>query len=128
MRAAAARAVVASGFIPSLGVFHRNRGNPFCLADDLLEPYRPYVDWRAKLLVDERKGTAPSLSDQTTRAALLSLFNETVLVSGRRMPLLLALNTSAASLCRALTGGDRALALPHGLPLSPDLLDFEDED
>src|SRR5579859_3810489 len=49
VRAATARAVVASGLIPSLGVFHRNRGNPFCLADDLLEPYRPYIDWRVKL-------------------------------------------------------------------------------
>jgi len=127
VRAATARAIVASGLIPSLGVFHRNRGNPFCLADDLLEPYRPYVDWRAKLLVDEHEGTAPNLSDQTTRAALLSLFNEMVLVSGRRMPLLLALNASAASLCRALTGGDRALALPNGLPLSPGLLDYEGE-
>lgn len=128
VRAAAARAVVASGLIPSLGVFHRNRSNPFCLADDLLEPYRPYVDWRAKLLVNEHEGTAPSLSDQATRSALLSLFNEVVLVSGRRMPILLALNTSAVSLCRALTGGDRALALPNGLPLAPSLLDFEDED
>ncbi len=128
VRAAAARAVVASGLIPSLGVFHRNRGNPFCLADDLLEPYRPYVDWRAKLLVDEHEGTAPSLGDQTTRAALLSLFNEVVLVGGRRTPLLLALNASAASLCRVLTGEDRALALPNGLPLSRGLLDFENED
>jgi len=128
VRAAAARAVVASGLIPSLGVFHHHRGNPFCLADDLLEPYRPYVDWRAKLLVDEHKGKAPSLRDQATRAALLSLFNELVLVGGRRTPLLLALNASAASLCRALTGGDRALALPNGLPLSPGLLDFENED
>lgn len=119
VRAATARAVVATGLLPSLGVFHRNRGNPFCLADDLLEPYRPYVDWRVKLLVDGG-GEAPSLDDRPARAALLSLFNETVLVGGRRNPLLLALHLSAASLCRALTGGDTALALPEGLPLLPD--------
>lgn len=127
VRAAAARAVVASGLIPSLGVFHSNRGNPFCLADDLLEPYRPYVDWRAKLLVDEHEGKVPTLRDQAARAALLSLFNEVILVAARRTPLLLALNASAASLCRTLTGGDRTLALPEGLPLSPGLLDFEGE-
>lgn len=125
VRAAAARAVVASGLIPSLGVFHRNRGNPFCLADDLLEPYRPYVDWRVKLLVSE--GEPPRLEERATRAALLSLFNETIIVGGRRTPLLLALHASAASLSRVLTGTDRTLALPEGLPLAPDLLDFEDD-
>ncbi|SRR5579883_225749 len=123
VRAAAARAIVASGLIPSLGVFHKNRGNPFCLADDLLEPYRPFVDWRVKLMTLD--GGAPTLDDRATRAALLSLFNETVLVGGRRSPLLLALQASAASLCRALTSDDRKLALPEGLPLGPDLFDEE---
>jgi CRISPR-associated protein Cas1 len=122
VRAAAARAIVASGLIPSLGVFHKNRGNPFCLADDLFEPYRPYVDWRVKLLTLENS-TPPSLDDRPTRATLLSLFNETILVGGRRQPLLLALQASAASLCRALTSEDRRLALPEGLPLGPDLFD-----
>jgi CRISPR-associated protein Cas1 len=128
IRAATARAIVASGLIPSLGVFHRNRGNPFCLADDLLEPYRPYVDWRVRLLVNERDGEVPNMDDRSARAALLSLFNETIVVGGRRTPLLLALHASAASLCRALTGGGRALALPEGLPQLPDLLDFEGGD
>lgn len=125
VRAAAARAVVASGLIPSLGVFHKNRSNPFCLADDLFEPYRPYVDWRVKLLVQEHSGEALSLDNRETRAALLSIFNETIVVGGRRMPLLVGVQISAASLARALTGGDRALALPAGLPCAPDLLDQE---
>lgn len=125
VRAATARAVVAAGLIPSLGVFHHHRGNPFCLADDLLEPYRPFVDWRVKRLVCE--GAGGNLDDRAARAALLSLFNETVLVGGRRAPLLLSLHASAASLCRSLTGGEKTLALPEGLPLSPDLLDFEGE-
>lgn len=125
VRAATARAVVASGLIPSLGVFHHNRSNPFCLADDLLEPYRPYVDWRVKLLVEEAGGQAPELGDRDVRAALLSLFNETVLVGGHRTPLLLARHASAASLCRVLTTDDRSLALPKGLPLSTDFLGFE---
>ena len=126
VRAATARALVAAGLIPSLGVFHRHRANPFCLADDLLEPYRPYVDWRVKLLVDGHDGAAPGLDERATRAALLSLFNETIVVGGRRCPLLLALGASAASLCRALTSGDKTLVLPEGLPLSPDLADEEE--
>ena len=123
VRAAVARGVVAAGLIPSLGVHHRHRGNPFCLADDLLEPYRPYVDWRVRQMVGEDGESAPDLAERETRAALLSLLNETIHVGGRREPLLLALHTSAASLCRTLTGGDRTLALPDGLPVEPDLVD-----
>ncbi len=118
VRAAVARAVVAAGLIPALGVFHKNRGNPFCLADDLLEPYRPFVDWRVRLLRDEGPGAPPSLENRPTRAALLSLFNETVMVEGRRLPLLLAIQSGAVSLCRALTGGGKNLALPEGLPMA----------
>jgi CRISPR-associated protein Cas1 len=122
VRAAVARSVVASGLIPSLGVFHSNRSNPFCLADDLFEPYRPFVDWRVRLLLTEAAGERLSLDDKAVRASLLSLFNETVLVGGRRNPMLLAIQASAASLARALTGGEAGLALPEGLPLQPDLL------
>ena len=123
IRAAVARAIVAAGLIPSLGVHHRHRANPFCLADDLLEPYRPYVDWRVRQLASEDGECVPDLAERATRAELLSLLNETIQVSGRREPLLLALHTSAASLCRALTGGDRSLSLPEGLPVEPDLVD-----
>jgi len=128
MRAAIARAVVASGLIPSLGVFHSNRSNPFCLADDLLEPYRPYVDWRVRLLMNEAGDNSPDLDDRAARGALLSLFNETVMVGARRNPMLLAIQASAASLSRAITGGETALVLPQGLPLDPDLLDGDDGD
>lgn len=123
VRAAAARAIVASGLIPSIGVFHKNRSNPFCLADDLFEPYRPYVDWRVKRLVLDGDGETLELDNRQTRAALLSLFNETIVVGERRYPLLIGLQQSAASLARALTGGDRTLVLPAGLPLQPDLMD-----
>ena len=120
VRAAMARAVVATGLIPSLGVHHRHRGNPFCLADDLLEPYRPYVDWRVRLMANNGSESMPELSDRESRAALLALLNETICIGGQREPLLIALHTSAASLCRALTGGDRILALPEGLPIELD--------
>jgi CRISPR-associated protein Cas1 len=126
LRAATARAIVAAGLIPTLGVHHRHRANPFCLADDLIEPYRPYVDWRVKTLCTEN-AAPPRIDDKPVRAALLSLFNETVLVGDKRSPLLLALHASAASLARALTGGERALALPRGLPLSPEEAEEGDE-
>jgi len=135
MRAATARAVVGAGLIPSLGVYHKNRGNPFCLADDLLEPYRPFVDWRVRQMIDG--DSVPALDQRDTKARLLGLLSETIRVGERRTPVLLALHHSAASLCRALTaiGHDTAsaadgagrpraprLALPEGMPLDPDLL------
>jgi CRISPR-associated protein Cas1 len=126
VRAATARAIVAAGLIPSLGVFHKHRANPFCLADDLLEPYRPFVDWRVKLFANEH-GTETSMENRDARAALLSLFNETIRVGDRRSPLLLALHASAASLCRALTGEEKRLVLPEGLPLGPELFAEGDE-
>jgi CRISP-associated protein Cas1 len=130
VRASAARAIVASGLIPSLGVFHKNRSNPFCLADDLFEPYRPFVDWRVKKMVQEAKGEPLDLNDRPTRAALLTVFNETISIDGRRWPLMIGLQQSAASLARVLTTVDKSkncsLALPDGLPLQPDLLDGPD--
>ncbi|WP_349368282.1 type II CRISPR-associated endonuclease Cas1 [Salinarimonas sp.] len=126
VRAATARAVVATGLIPSLGVFHKRRSNPFCLADDLVEPCRPYVDWRVRRMLDESAGAPPpTLDDRATRAALLSVLKETVQVGARRLPLLLALHASAGSLRRALTEGARTLDLPSGLPFAPD--DAEEE-
>lgn len=127
VRAATARAVVAAGLIPSLGVYHRHRGNPFCLADDLLEPFRPYVDWRVKRLIVDAADAVPDIAERPTRGALLSLFNETVLVGGRRAPLLLALQASATSLCRVLTTAERTLALPDGLPLASELFEADAE-
>lgn len=123
VRAACARALVASGLIPSLGVWHRNRSNPFCLADDLLEPWRPIVDWKVRGLLHPVE-EPPSLDDRPTRAALLSIFSETVRVGGRRWPLLLGIEQSAASLAKALLLNDRAaLVVPESLPLQPDLVE-----
>jgi CRISPR-associated protein Cas1 len=115
VRAAVARAIAAAGLIPTLGIHHRNRGNPFCLADDLMEPYRPYVDWRTKQIFAE--GQVSKDLDRPAKAAMLSLFNETVVVGGRRSPLLLAIQASAASLCRMLTENGKDLAMPNGLPV-----------
>ncbi|MBL8574217.1 MAG: type II CRISPR-associated endonuclease Cas1 [Hyphomicrobiaceae bacterium] len=125
VRAACARALVASGLIPSLGIWHRNRSNPFCLADDLIEPWRPIVDWKVHGL---RRSThmGLDLNDRSTRAAILSIFNETIIVGDKRWPLLLGIEQSAASLAKAIIQNDRsALLVPDSLPLELDL--FEDD-
>lgn len=118
VRAAMARAIAAAGLIPTLGVHHRNRSNPFCLADDLMEPYRPYVDWRVKQVSAD--GPIPKDLDRPAKTAMLTLLNETVEMGGRRSPMLLAIQSSAASLCRILTERGKDLVLPDGLPVGPD--------
>lgn len=116
VRAAVARAVAGAGLIPSLGVFHTRRSNAFCLADDLLEPFRPFVDWRVRLMKDSGV-LSEGLSSKPNRAALLSLFNEGVMIGSRRLPLLGAIEASAASLSRSFADGQVDLQLPRGLPL-----------
>lgn len=121
LRAGMARAVVGAGLIATLGIHHRNRSNAFCLADDLMEPYRPYVDWRVRRMVAE--GEAAETIERQHKQALLSLFNETILVGGRRSPLLLAMHATAAALRRSFEDGKAELALPKGLPIRPELED-----
>jgi CRISPR-associated protein Cas1 len=53
LRATMARSIVAAGLLPTLGIFHKNRYNAYCLADDLMEPYRPYVDQIVHQMVAE---------------------------------------------------------------------------
>lgn len=123
LRAACARALVGTGLHPSLGIFHERRDNPFCLADDLIEPFRPYVDWRVQGLVET--GHAGEV-DRDGKRALLGLFAERVLVEGRATPLMLAIERAAQGLAAALAGDENAeaasaaqLVLPRGLPLRP---------
>lgn len=118
LRAAAARALCAAGLMPTVGLHHHNRSNAFCLADDIVEPYRPYVDWRVWRLVEE-KAKIWELNRET-KGALLSLFNESIEVGGCRSPLLLAFHATAASLNDCFETGQPALALPSGLPVSPE--------
>lgn len=115
LRAAAARALCAAGLLPTVGIHHHQRNNAFCLADDLVEPYRPYVDWRVRRLVDQRAKIWEL--NRETKQALLSLFNETIAVGELRTPLLLAFHASASSLNASFESRQAALALPHGLPL-----------
>jgi CRISP-associated protein Cas1 len=116
LRAVLARSIVASGLIPSIGVHHRNRSNPFCLADDLIEPYRPYVDWQVRRLVDAGETVEPD--NREARKAMLGLLNETVSITGRNSPLQLAMQNTAASMARLYAGEEKTLALPEGMPMS----------
>jgi CRISPR-associated protein Cas1 len=115
LRAATARALVASGLLPTLGIHHHNRYNAFCLADDMMEPYRPYVDLKVHAL--GRAGASGDELGREEKRALLDVFNDSVTVGDRRSPLLLALAATSASLAASFAAGAPMLALPGGPPI-----------
>jgi CRISPR-associated protein Cas1 len=108
LRAAVARAIVAAGLLPSLGLHHRNRSNSFCLADDLLEPLRPLVDDRVRELA--RQGYDEL--NQPAKAALLEILAERVRTSDEVGPLMVQLHRYVASLVHCFTGEQRELEIP----------------
>lgn len=109
VRAAVARAVVAGGLLPMLGLAHSNRSNAFCLADDLIEPLRPLVDRRARELY--RQGL--DQLTQQTKAPLLEILAEPVRMGGEKGPLMVNLHRMVASLVRCFRGQDQRLEIPQ---------------
>jgi CRISPR-associated protein Cas1 len=114
VRAAVARALIAAGLLPTVGIHHHNRYNAFCLADDLMEPYRPLVDFKVWQIV--RQELVPPDLGREAKAHLLGLFNESVLIDGRRSPVLLAIHSSAASLARSFAERRAQVSMPATLP------------
>lgn len=113
LRAIVARAAAAAGLHPSLGLHHRNRYNPFCLADDLMEPFRPVVDRAVARWVDAH-GADRDLDGDTRRMILASLFERHAL-DGEQHTLFEVTARLAASLAQAYAGQTRRLAFPSGL-------------
>lgn len=111
LRAVVARSLVASGLLPTLGIHHHNRYNAYCLADDIMEPYRPYVD---KLVVDIVKegNTCPTLTKEI-KARLLSIPVLDVGIGGRRSPLMLAATQTTSSLAKCFSGELRKIVYPE---------------
>jgi CRISPR-associated protein Cas1 len=111
LRAAVARAIVAAGLEPSLGLHHHNRSNSFCLADDLVEPLRPLVDDRVREL--HRQGYDEL--NQPAKAAILELLAERVRLGDEVGPLMVQLHRYVASLVRCFTGDNRELEIPSAV-------------
>ena len=111
VRAAIARSICASGLHPSLGVHHHNRYNPFCLADDLMEPFRPLVDRVVVELVQE-KGTGCEMS-QEVRARLLKILSDRYEVEGESRTLFDLFKRITSSLAQVYLGQREALYLPE---------------
>lgn len=110
LRAIVARSLVGSGLLPTLGIHHHNRYNAYCLADDIMEPYRPYVDKLVVEIVDS--GIDISQLNTEIKSKLLTIPVMDVIINGRRSPLMIGVGITTASLYKCYNGEIRKIAYP----------------
>lgn len=110
LRGIIARALVSTGLLPTIGIHHHNRYNAYCLADDIMEPYRPYVD---ELVIHIIK-KYPDYSELTRelKAELLAIPLIDVTINEKRSPLMVAASQTTASLYRCFSGESRIVSYP----------------
>ena len=111
LRAIIARSLVGSGLMVQMGIHHRNKYNAYCLADDIMEPYRPYVDSIVMDIVAQGEPTEELTKEQ--KVALLSLPTTEVIVDGKRSPLEVATATTTASVYKCFAGESRKILYPE---------------
>lgn len=111
LRALVARSLVGSGLLPTLGIHHRNQYNAYCLADDIMEPYRPYVDYVVFQLV-RNHGKYLEMSPSMKRA-LLEIPSMDVRIDGKKSPLMNAVQRTSASLAKCFEGKTRKILYPE---------------
>mgnify|MGYP005837676291 FL=1 len=110
LRAVVARSLVASGLLPTLGIHHHNRYNAFCLADDLMEPYRPFVDRIVLEIV--KAGIDYTELTKEIKAKLLVIPAIDVVIDGMSSPLMIATQRTTASLYDCFEGASRKILYP----------------
>jgi len=110
LRSVVARALTASGMFPSIGIHHKNKYNAFCLADDIMEPYRPYVDWLV-LHLPEIHNSEDGLTKEQ-KIALLKLPQLDVYIGELKRPLFHAVSLTTASLYKCFDGSARKISYP----------------
>ena len=112
LRAVVARALVSSGMLPTLGIHHHNRYNAYCLADDIMEPFRPYVDELVFGIVRDCAGEDLELT-KDIKARLLAIPTLDVVIAGKRSPLMVGVAQTTASLYKCFSGELRRIAYPE---------------
>lgn len=110
LRAIVARNLVGSGLLPTLGIHHHNRYNAFCLADDIMEPYRPYVD----VIVLDILKCVKDYSELTTdiKKMLLGIATVDVQFDDGKSPLMVGMMRTTASLVQCFEGNARKIIYP----------------
>jgi len=111
LRAIVARGLTGSGLLPTLGIHHRNKYNAFCLADDIMEPYRPLVDRLIREMLLE-VGEITELTPELKKR-LLGIPVMDVWIEGERSPLMVSMQRTTASLVRCFSGESRKILYPE---------------
>jgi CRISP-associated protein Cas1 len=110
LRGIVARGLVASGLLPTLGIHHHNKYNAYCLADDIMEPYRPYIDDIVSEIVENGEDfeeLTPSIKKQ-----LINIGAITIKIEGEKSPLLVGMQRTTASLVKCYSGEQRKIIFP----------------
>ena len=110
LRAIVARGLVCSGLLPTLGIHHRNKYNAYCLADDIMEPYRPYVDRIVLKIID--KGENFLELGTSIKSQLLGIATVDVQFEKRKSPLMVGLQSTTSSLAKCYEGSLRRITYP----------------
>lgn len=111
LRAIVARALVGSGLLPTLGIHHHNKYNAYCLADDVMEPFRPFVD----RIVLDMLGESVDVSElsKEIKRRLLGIAETDVIMDDKKSPLMVAASQTTASLAECFSGNSRKLKYPE---------------
>src|ERR1700761_4397946 len=110
LRAVVARSLVSSGLLPTLGIFHKNQYNAYCLADDIMEPYRPFVD---KVVVNIVRMNGKFLElTPSMKKDLLGVPATDVMINEEKSPLMVAVQKTTASLAKCFEGKQRKILYP----------------
>lgn len=110
VRAMMARALVGAGLLPTFGIHHHSRYDAYCLADDIMEPYRPFVDIKVLDMWQSGGVTSDISSDQ--KRELLGITTMDVMINGHRSPMMLAIQATAQSVQKCFSGEARKIIYP----------------
>lgn len=110
LRAIVARGLVSSGLLPTLGIHHHNKYNAYCLADDIMEPYRPFVDQIVLKIIDNGENFL-ELST-SIKSKLLGIAGCDIFIDNETSPLMVGLQKTTASLVRCYEGKVRRISYP----------------
>jgi len=111
LRAGVARALAGSGLLPTLGIHHHNKYNAYCLADDIMEPYRPFVDRLVHDIIHDTHDYAELTTD--LKARLLSVLTIDININDSTSPLMVGLSQTTASLAECFAGGRKTIKYPE---------------
>jgi CRISPR-associated protein Cas1 len=112
LRAIVARSLVGSGMLPAIGIHHRNKYNPFCLADDIMEPYRPLVDILVLEVINAFEDADIEELGTEVKKAILAIATMDVYIEDLKSPLMVGMQRTTSSLMACFENEKRKIAYP----------------